>query len=226
MPANVLVVWVFVSLFLSSAVAASADVIRPMDAAAEDALARGLAGSAAFRALVDGFAGARAVVHVVVGETRVFATTGATQFAASANGWTFLRIVLDERLRDDERTSVLAHELQHARELLDGHVRSPQDVRRLYERIGRPVASACDAFETAAAADTGARVWRELRDRAARSRVARAATKAAARSGRPRRRRRRGSRPRSSPRTARACGSARGRRAASSRVPTSRWRLA
>lgn len=166
MSASVLVVSVFVSVMAAADVALAAEpaeVIRPMDAIAAEALARGLDVSPAFRALVDGFAGARAVVHVVAGETRVFATTGATQFAASADGWTFLRIVLDARLRDDERTSVLAHELQHAHELLEADVRSQQDVRRLYERIGRPVANACDAFETAAAAEAGARVWRELR---------------------------------------------------------------
>lgn len=226
MPANLLVVWMFVSMLAAADVAVAAepaDVIRPMDAAAAAALARGIDLSPAFRAQVEGFAGARAVVHVVVGETRVFATTGATQFATVAGSWTFLRIVLDGRLRDDERTSVLAHELMHARELLDAGVRSQEDVRRLYERIGRPVPSACDAFETAAAADAGARVWRELRRAADEARLV--ATRAA-RSARPRRRRRRDSRRRSSPRTGRACGSDPGRTAASSPVPTSRRRSA
>ena len=139
------------------------ELVRAMDPGAADALALGLTLSPVFRALVEGMGAWRAVVHVVVGQTRVFATTGATHLASTANGWTFVRIVFDERLRLDERTSVLAHELQHARELLDAGVQSQEDVRQLYQRIGRPVAGACDAYETAEAADVGTRVWRELR---------------------------------------------------------------
>lgn len=169
MPASALVVLLFVSMLIPGAANAAPPqdvpgVVRAMDPQAADALALGLTLSPAFRALVEGMDAWRAVVHVVVGQTRVFATTGATQLASTANGWTFVRIVLDERLRLDERTSVLAHELQHARELLDAGVQSQQDVRQLYERIGRPVPGTWDAFETAAAAEAGVRVWRELRD--------------------------------------------------------------
>lgn len=169
MPASALVVLLFVSMLMPGAAIAAPPqdvpgVVRAMDPRAADALALGLTLSPAFRALVEGMGAWRAVVHVVVGQTRVFATTGATQLASTANGWTFVRIVLDDRLRLDERTSVLAHELQHARELLDAGVQSQEDVRRLYQRIGRPVAGACDAYETAAAADVGTRVWRELRN--------------------------------------------------------------
>lgn len=167
MPPSVRVVWLVVSLLGSvgagSAGAEGAAVVRAMDAGAADALALGQAQSAAFRALVDRVAGRRAVVHVATGETRVFATTGATQFAGVSHGWTFVRIALDPRLRLDERTSVLAHELQHAAELLEARVQSQADVRRLYERIGRAVPGTCDAFETTAAAEAGVRVWRDLR---------------------------------------------------------------
>lgn len=171
MPAVSLVVSLFVSMILGTARPLAAephDAVRAMDAGAAEAVAQGREASPAFRQLVARFEGAPVVIHVLVGETQVFATVGATQFAAHAGGWTFLRIVLDGRLRDDERVSVLAHELQHAQELLDAGVQSQHDVRRLYERIGRPVPGTCDAFETAAAIDAGTKVWRQLREAASR----------------------------------------------------------
>lgn len=150
--------------------------VRPMDAGAAEACEHGRASSPAFRVLLGMFDPARVVVHVVSGEVPVFGTTGATRLVGAAGGWRYLRITLDPNLPLDERTAVLGHELQHAREIAGTSAATQRQVRQLYERIGRPVNGATDAFETTDAVDAGARVWRDLRTAAARTRaLARAA---------------------------------------------------
>lgn len=157
---------VVVSLVLSLAAEAAAEpagALRPLDAAAADVLARGREVSAAFRGLCEALDRAHVVVHVMSGATDLFAAAGTTRLAGVADGWRYIRIVFDQRLRADERVAVVAHELQHAREIAEADIRTQADARRLYERIGRRVRSAWNAFETDAAADIGVRVLREYR---------------------------------------------------------------
>lgn len=153
----------FVSLQAASTAAQSLGSVRAMDPGAEAALAFGRESSPSFRTLTEAFDADHVVVHVTCGDTRVFGTTGATRLASAVGAWRYVRIVIDPRLRLDERTAVLGHELQHAREIADAGVATQADVRGLYERIGRLVPGYHDAYETAAAADAGSRVWRELR---------------------------------------------------------------
>ncbi len=161
----------FVSLQAASVAAQSLGSVRAMDPEAEAALTFGREASPSFRTLTESFDADRVVVHVTCGDTRVFGTTGATRLASAVGSWRYVRIVLDPRLRIDERTAVLGHELQHAREIAEAGVTTQDDVRGLYERIGRPVPGYHDAFETSAAADAGSRVWRELRQGAGASRA-------------------------------------------------------
>jgi hypothetical protein len=153
----------FVSLQAAPAAAQALGSVRAMDPDADAALAFGRESSMSFRRLADAFDDERVVVHVVCGETRVFGTTGATRLASTVGAWRYVRIVIDPRLRIEERTAVLGHELQHAREIVEAGVTTQDAVRVLYERIGRPVPGYHDAYETSAAADAGNRVWRELR---------------------------------------------------------------
>lgn len=162
----------FVSLSVAPLAAQTLGSVRALDPEAEAALAFGRESSASFRVLTEALDGARVVVHVVCGDTRVFGTTGSTRLASTVGAWRYVRIVVDPRLRLDERTAVLGHELQHAREIVDAGVTTQDDVRGLYERIGRPVSGYHDAYETSAAADAGSRVWRELRQGAGASRTA------------------------------------------------------
>lgn len=143
--------------------AAAPGAIRAMDPAAAEAYDHGLAISPTFRALAAEFDRTRVVVHVVTGDIRIFGARGTTRLASAIGEWRYVRIVLDPRLPVPERTAVLAHELQHAREIAVADVSTQSEVRQLYERIGRSVSGTLNAFETADAAAAGVRVWQELR---------------------------------------------------------------
>ena len=58
--------------------------------------------------------------------------------------------------------AMLAHELQHARELAESGARSSAAVQALYRRIGTGSHGLDDGYETTAAIDAGRRVWNEL----------------------------------------------------------------
>jgi hypothetical protein len=153
--------------------------VRAMDPGAVDACAHGRASSASFRALVASFDPERVVVHVETGVVRIFGTAGATRLVGTAGHWRYVRITVDPDLPLDARTAVIAHELQHAREIADAAAVTQAQVRQLYERIGRPVQGAVDTYETTDAISAGTRVWRELRTSAARTRAMARAAKAA-----------------------------------------------
>lgn len=153
----------FVSLAVADLRAEPQEAVRAMDTQSVAACEHGRNASASFRALVEAFDPERVVVHVVSGDTRVFGTAGSTRLAGQAGAWRYLRITLDPDLPLDERTAVLGHELQHAREIVAAAAATQGEVLKLYERIGRPVLGARNTFETLAAVSAGTRVWRELR---------------------------------------------------------------
>lgn len=142
---------------------APAPTIRALDAIARDAYALGAEASPVFRALVQALEARDVVVHVLAGRPQVFGAIGATRVVGCAGSWRYFRIELDDRRRPVERASVLAHELRHVLEIVAAAAATQDDVRRLYERIGRPVGGTRDAFETADAAATGVQVLREIR---------------------------------------------------------------
>lgn len=145
--------------------------VRAMDPAAVEACDHGRASSAAFRALVESFDPERVVVHIETGAIHVFGTAGATRLVGTAGRWRYVRITVDPDLSLDARAAVIAHELQHAREIAEADAATQPQVRRLFERIGNPVPGTPDTFETADAIMAGRRVWRELRTAAARTRA-------------------------------------------------------
>ncbi len=145
--------------------------VRAMDAGAVEACNHGRVSSTSFRALVESFDPEHVVVHVETGVVRIFGTAGATRLVGTAGHWRYVRITVDPDLPLDERTAVIAHELQHAREIADAAAVTQNQVRQLFERIGRPVQGAVDTYETAGAITAGMRVWRELRATAARTRA-------------------------------------------------------
>ena len=153
--------------------------VRAMDAAAVEACDYGRVSSASFRALAESFDPEHVVVHVETGVVRIFGKAGATRLLGPAGHWRYVHITVDPDLPLDERTAVIAHELQHAREIADAAAVTQNQVRQLFERIGRPVQGAVDTFETADAVTAGMRVWRELRATAARTRAMARAAKAA-----------------------------------------------
>ncbi len=156
------VVWLLV--FLPAAgIAQEPSAVRAMDDASVEAFACGQRDSAAFRELVDDIDASGVIVHVATGDTVIFATAGSTRLVGAAGGQRYLRVTLRPGLPLEQRAAVLAHELQHVREIAHAAVTSQEAVRAVFGQIGRPVPGAYNAFETDAAADAGRRVWRELR---------------------------------------------------------------
>ena len=137
--------------------------VRALDSPAAEALACGQRHSQMFRDLVAEIDGSGVIVHVVTGDTTLFGMARTTRLAGVVGGWRYPRVVLRTHLPTDERASVLAHELHHVFEIARSSAATQQEVRALYDDIGRPVPGGHDAFETADAADAGLRVWRELR---------------------------------------------------------------
>jgi len=156
---------------LGSASLSAQEAVRPMDAAARQACDYGREASPSFRALLSAFDPGQVVVHVVSGEIRIFGTAGTTRLVGSVGRWRYVRITIDPDLPLDQRTAVVAHELQHAREIADAAAVTQHQVRRLYERIGQPVNGSLDTFETRDAVTAGTRVWRELQTGVARTRA-------------------------------------------------------
>ena len=137
--------------------------MRPMDAEAAEAFAFGQARSAAFRDLVAGLDTSNVITHVVTGETWFFATSGTTRLVGAGGARRYVRVVLRPHMPVEERAAVLAHELQHVREIAQSKAATQAAMLRLFDAIGRPVHGANNAFETADASDAGMRVWRELK---------------------------------------------------------------
>lgn len=160
-------------LLVSLAVAdlAAQEAVRPMDPAARQACDYGRETSPSFRALLSAFDPQHVVVHVVSEEIPLFGTAGTTRLVGAVGHWRYVRITVDPDLPLDQRTAVVAHELQHAREIADAAAVTQNQVRRLYERIGRPVNGSFDTFETREAVTAGTRVWRELQTAVARTRA-------------------------------------------------------
>ena len=156
---------------LSIADLTAQEAVRPMDPAARQACDYGRETSPSFRALLAAFDPQRLVVHVVSEEIPIFGTFGTTRLVGAAGHWRYVRITVDPDLPLDQRTAVVAHELQHAREIADAAAVTQHQVRRLYERIGRPVNGSVGTFETREAVSAGSRVWRELQTGVARTRA-------------------------------------------------------
>jgi hypothetical protein len=90
--------------------------------------------------------------------------TARTKLVVAAPGARFLRIGIRLGVPYNDLAPLLAHELQHALEIAEhGEVTDDDAVRRLYDRIGRPLGR--DRFESDAALDVERSVRAELRHR-------------------------------------------------------------
>jgi hypothetical protein len=82
-----------------------------------------------------------------------------------SGGFRFLRVNIYPGASGERLLALIAHELQHALEVLsDDNVTSQEEVEKLYERIG--IKGAAGSFETAAAQRVQGAVYREARERA------------------------------------------------------------
>jgi hypothetical protein len=166
---------VLCSLISSSAVAATfADPspharIRPQDARLFELLRDGMARSATFRALVNRIESSNLIVYVSLSPVMKASLAGKLTWMTSAGGFRYVRATINTEQTADQMIATLAHELQHAVEVLDDdNVTDQRSLVELYKRIGRPSHSGITAgWETVAAQEAGFRVRRELSSAAA-----------------------------------------------------------
>jgi hypothetical protein len=120
-----------------------------------------LAHSPTARALAARLAATDAIVYVEVTASPQIRTARTKLVTAVARA-RFIRIGINMAMSERERAGLLAHELQHALEIAEhADVRTDDDVRRLYRRIGH--AAGGDSFETDAARAVEWTVRSELR---------------------------------------------------------------
>ena len=158
-----LVVFVFLLAMPVAGLAQAIGHVRALDPAAAQALGHGLARSAVFRALAAELQESDVIVHIITTASLPEGVGGTTRLAGRSGTHRYVRIVLDPLLPVNQRTAILGHELQHAREIAASPASDAEGVRRLYQRIGQRVSGALDVFDTHAAASAGRRVWDDLR---------------------------------------------------------------
>ncbi|HYE88598.1 MAG TPA: hypothetical protein VEA16_19685 [Vicinamibacterales bacterium] len=156
------------ALFASTAFAArmpdGGPRIRPQDNRIKQVLQEGVERSATFKALVDRIEAGDVIVYVAVNPLLKSSLSGALTWMTQAGGFRYVRASISSDLLFDQMIATVAHELQHALEVIgDTSVRDEKTLIALYRRIGhenpniRPL-----GWETVAAQETGWKVRREI----------------------------------------------------------------
>lgn len=138
--------------------------IRPQDQRSMNVLKEGLARSETFRRLVETIEASNVFVYVHVSPLMKSSLAGQLTWMTQAGPYRYLRATLSTDLTTDMTTATLAHELQHAVEVVgDELVVDEKTMVSLYKRIGQPSrATVASGWETVAAQEAGYRVRREL----------------------------------------------------------------
>ncbi len=136
----------------------------PRTLALTDLLRDGIARSATFRALVNRIEASNVFVYVTLSPIMKASLAGKLTWMTRAGVFRYVRATINTDQNADQMIATLAHELQHAVEVLeDDTVSDQRSLLELYKRIGRPSHSGVSAgWETIAAQETGFRVRREL----------------------------------------------------------------
>ena len=147
-------------LFVPSLVRAEpAPNVRPTDPLSQQTLARALERSAIVRALVADLQATNVIVHIDTGMLPA-GIGGTTRFVASRAGHRYLRVTMASSLRGDLRVILLAHELEHAREIAQSSAADLAGLFRLFE--GRGFRNGHRSYETMSALRVERRIRQEL----------------------------------------------------------------
>lgn len=111
--------------------------------------------------LVDRLAMARVIVYIDELDNPTVAWDGRVRYVGTAPGVRYLRIEL-RRLTPARTAAVVAHELQHVVEVVEGDIRSAGEFDRLFHRIGFVVPGTPGHVDTLAAIRAGVQTLREL----------------------------------------------------------------
>ena len=140
------------------------DRIRPQDPRLIALLRDGMTRSATLRALVNRIEASNLIVYVSLSPNMKASLAGKLTWMTRAGAFRYVRATINIEQNSDQMIATLAHELQHAVEVLqDETVLDQRSLQELYKRIGRPSHSGISAgWETIAAQETGFRVRKEL----------------------------------------------------------------
>lgn len=138
--------------------------LRPQDARLEQVLKDGAARSATFKALVDRIEASNVIVYLSLNPLMKSNLSGALTWMTRTGAFRYVRASISTDLPFDQMIATVAHELQHAVEVIeDESVTDEKSLVALYKRIGRQSSNAAPArWETEAAQATGFQVRREL----------------------------------------------------------------
>ena len=138
--------------------------LRPLGSLAATAIAEGVRRSPTFVELVETVEASDFVVYVQTSRQLKRGMAGC--LVHGDIGLRYLRVVLKTGLSLEKRIEVLAHELQHVREVIEaGILNDPVAMDRLFARVGftkRDSGARQQEYETAAALQVSAMVAREL----------------------------------------------------------------
>ena len=138
--------------------------IRPQDRRSTQFLRDGIARSETFRVLVNRIEASNVFVYIQVSPFIKSSLAGKLTWMTQAGPYRYLRATLSPDQTSDQGIASLAHELQHAVEVLaDEQVVNEKTLVSLYQRIGQKSSAAvASGWETLAAQEAGYRVRREL----------------------------------------------------------------
>ena len=138
--------------------------LRPQDSRLEAVLKEGAARSATFRALVDRIEASNVIVYVAVNPVMKSNLSGMLTWMTKAGDYRYVRASIRQDLTFDQMIATVAHELQHAVEVIeDETVVNEKTLVALYKRIGQQGSATEKAhWDTTAAQEAGFRVRREL----------------------------------------------------------------
>lgn len=138
--------------------------IRPQDPRLATLLREGADKSATFRALVNRIEASNLFVYVALSTNMKSNLAGKLTWMTRAGDFRYVRATISTEQTVAAMVATLAHELQHAVEVLeDESVQDQRTLQELYKRIGRPSYSGLSAaWETEAAHETGLKVRREF----------------------------------------------------------------
>jgi|SRR5688572_29887031 len=153
-------------LSVSSALAAErigGPRLRPQDARTALVLKEGAARSATFRALVERIEAGNVIVYLAVNPMLKSTLSGTLTWMTRAADFRYVRASISTELSFNQMIATVAHELQHAVEVVeDESVIDERSLVAMYRRIGEPSKAAGSSWETLAAQRTGTQVRREL----------------------------------------------------------------
>ena len=164
LPALALCAVVLTSSALTAAAPGEEVRIRPQDARLANLLRQGAARSTTFKALVDRIEASNVIVYIALNPLMKSNLSGMLTWMTRAGNYRYVRASISVDLTADQTIATLAHELQHAVEVIeDESVKDEASLVALYKRIGRQSGtSAPMRWETVAAQEAGVKVRREL----------------------------------------------------------------